>query len=603
MHHCIVSLLRATGATVVLVTHQTQWLGSCDQLLLLEEGKIVQQGLPAQLGFSSTAANVIEDIDSAGGADAGGDASASGVDTNVDVGAGAISNAGTPADTGTGAELMSEEERDRGTVSFSVWIAYLRALSRCGLFWIFLFFGIGEALSVGSKWWLTQWSSDAFNESAWFYVDVYTALMLGSLSLVIFRAAVLILSCIEAGRVLHQSAAESVVASPVVFFDTTPLGRIINRFSNDVEVVDCEISWSWSYFLWNVFELIGCILQIALNSTWSLLMLLPLGAAFGTVARHYRHSSRELQRLVSISQSPVYAAFGEALAGASTIRAFGARTRFAKENRERFDRTMQANFVQKAATRWLSVRLEALGAIVASASAALAIYVCQEQRASESASGELGKVPGGVPSEGASGDNGSAGVEAGLAGKALSAALLLTEDLSWLLRFLTELETQMVSVERLLHYIHLPPESAPAGKALADEPAEHLHAHEPTTSATRLLPTCGASRIRPAAGGVLNSWPHRGAVELVHIAMRYRPELPLVLRDFSLSVKAGEKIGIVGRTGAGKSSVLQCLLRMTPLSAGEIFIGGVDIATVPLHTLRSALAIIPQVTPASQTPL
>ena len=161
----------------------------------------------------------------------------------------------------------------------------------------------------------------------------------------------------------------------------------------------------------------------------------------------------------------------------------------------------------------------------------------------------------------------------------------------------------MVSVERLLHYIHLPPESAPAGKALADEPAEHLHAHEPTTSATRLLPTCGASRIRPAAGGVLNSWPHRGAVELVHIAMRYRPELPLVLRDFSLSVKAGEKIGIVGRTGAGKSSVLQCLLRMTPLSAGEIFIGGVDIATVPLHTLRSALAIIPQVTPASQTPL
>ena len=177
---------------------------------------------------------------------------------------------------------------------------------------------------VLSQWWLTLWSARSLGDNVWLYVDVYAALMLASTALVVVRALVAILSCIRAGRTMHEEAAKAVVGSPLSFFDTTPLGRIINRFSNDQEVVDEQIQWSLSYFLWNCFELVGCVVQLALNSLWSLVGLVPLFAVYYVIARFYRHSSRELQRLNSVSTSPIYAAFEEALVGEAHIRTYGA---------------------------------------------------------------------------------------------------------------------------------------------------------------------------------------------------------------------------------------------------------------------------------------
>ena len=575
---CITGLLRQRGALVVFVTHHLHWLHECDHVLMLDEaGKVKAQGPPASmvsLPRANSSGKLSRDSSVGSGLDAQGEgengANGSGGEATKSK---PVADKAKPAGAGDNAKgkQMSEEDRERGTVSRSVWLLYARALGTwnvsVGLFGAAV---VSQALVFGSSFWLGVWAGDLapntttviingtkhvemitkgspFHEISggqpWFYLGVYVAAALVSALCILLRSVLLAYASVSAGRRIHDDAVRAVFASPASFFDVTPLGRIINRFSGDVQKVDTALASSLSQFVSYSVSLVCTLAIIVVNSLFILLSLPPLGIAYLYTSSYYRNSAREVQRLESISKSPIYASFQEALNGASSIHAYAANSRFEESNRKNNDYNLRANYISLAANRWLTVRLELYSNILLFLTALLAVLEAMQTASLDESDPQVRTA---------------AALRASAAGLALTYAPGLTDTLNFLIRQLTLLETQMVSVERLANYAHLSPEGT-------EKPLE----------------------VPPA-------WPTQGAIVFRDVVMGYRAGLPDVLKGMALSIGAGEQIGIVGRTGAGKSSILVCLYRLAELRSGAITIDGLDLARVPLPTLRARLAIIPQ---------
>lgn len=271
---------------------------------------------------------------------------------------------------------------------------------------------------------------------------------------------------------------------------------------------------------------------IAISTPLFLLLVVPLSLVYLRYQKYYLRTSRELKRLDSVSKSPIFAHFQETLGGISTIRAFRQQKRFGQENEWRTDSNLRAYFPSINANRWLAVRLEFIGSIIILAAAVFSILAVGTKQ----------------------------GITSGMVGLAMSYALMITQSLNWIVRQTVEVETNIVSVERVLEYANLPSEAPDV-----------------------------VFKNRPAIG-----WPSQGGVSFNHYSTRYRPGLDLVLKDVNLEIKPHEKIGVVGRTGAGKSSLTLSLFRIIEAAGGEISIDNLDISKIGLLDLRGRLAIIPQ---------
>jgi ATP-binding cassette, subfamily C (CFTR/MRP), member 1 len=280
------------------------------------------------------------------------------------------------------------------------------------------------------------------------------------------------------------------------------------------------------------FIAIFTLVVICLSTPIFILLVIPLAFLYLYIQKYYLHTSRELKRLDSVSKSPIYAHFQESLNGINTIRAYHQQRRFIEENEWRVDANQRAYFPSISANRWLAVRLEFIGSLIILAAAGFSI---------------LSVATG-------------SGLSAGLVGLAMAYALQITQMLNWIVRQTVEVETNIVSVERVLEYASLPSEA----------------------------PEIIAKR-RPAI-----SWPSQGGVVFENYSTKYRPELDLVLKNISLTFKPHEKVGVVGRTGAGKSSLTMALFRIIEPVEGSITIDSVNTSTIGLLDLRRRLAIIPQ---------
>lgn len=261
-------------------------------------------------------------------------------------------------------------------------------------------------------------------------------------------------------------------------------------------------------------------------------LIIPLGLMYYWTQRYYLRTSRELKRLDSVSRSPIYAHFQETLGGISTIRAYRQQQRFELENEWRVDANLKAYFPSISANRWLAIRLEFIGAVVILSAAGLSIISVANR----------------------------SGLSAGFVGLLMSYALQITTSLNWIVRQTVEVETNIVSVERVLEYARLPSEAPEVIKG-----------------------------SRPPV-----TWPARGALEFRNYSTRYREGLDLVLKNINLDVKSHEKIGVVGRTGAGKSSLTLSLFRIIEPVTGHISIDQLNTSSIGLLDLRRRLAIIPQ---------
>ncbi|KAK9485960.1 P-loop containing nucleoside triphosphate hydrolase protein [Lipomyces starkeyi] len=429
-----------------------------------------------------------------------------------------------------------KEHSEQGQVKWDVYKEYAKAANLVGVLAFMILLVTSQGVSVLGNVWLEHWSevnTDAgANPNTGMYLGVYLFFGIFASALTVCYTLVLFIFCtIQAARKLHNQMAVAVVRSPMSFFDTTPIGRVINRFTTDIYRIDEVLTRVFSMFFNNTIRVCFTLIVISFTTPAFIVLILPLTGLYLYYQRYYLRTSRELKRLDSVSRSPIYAHFQESLSGLSTIRAFRQIDRFNNVNEYHVDYNLRAYFPSISANRWLSVRLEFIGSVIIFAAAGLSIVSVSSGR-----------------------------VRAGLVGLAMSYALQITQSLSWIVRMTVEVEVNTVSVERILEYSRLPSE-APA-----------------------IIP----NRRPPAA------WPTAGELVFEHYSTRYRQGLDLVLKDISLHIKPREKVGIVGRTGAGKSSLTLALFRMIEPVEGHIDIDALDTSTIGLSDLRHRLAIIPQ---------
>jgi len=443
------------------------------------------------------------------------------------------------------------EKAETGKVSMSVYFFYFKAMGWAFAGSCFGFFTLHQILNTVSSVVLAAWSdsnvpkpeaaADALantnatvtatpiNAYTGRYLGLYGGLGLGQAVAVIVAAIFLYLSTIRGAVKMHDTMLSNVLRSPMSFFDTTPQGRILNRFGKDVDVLDAQMPMvlrGW------ITCLLGVVATFGVISYTTPVFLAPITViliAYYIVQKVYIASSRQLKRLESISRSPIYSQFGETVSGVTTIRAYGMQQQFVRQSEAKVDENQRAGFPSVVSNRWLAVRLETVGNLITFSAALLAVL---------------------------SRDS----LSPGLIGLSVSYALSVTQALTWLVRMACDVETNIVAVERLKEY------------AESKTEAEwDIHDTKPQ-----------------------DSWPNQGVIKFENYSARYRDGLELVLKEVSFDVDGGQKLGIVGRTGAGKSSLTLSLFRIVEAASGRILIDGRDISQLGLHQLRSKLTIIPQ---------
>ncbi|KAM6105939.1 LOW QUALITY PROTEIN: ATP-binding cassette sub-family C member 2 [Pterocles gutturalis] len=435
-----------------------------------------------------------------------------------------------------GQQLIEKEAVETGKVKFSMYMRYLRAVGLWYSFWVTMGYAAHYAAYVGSNLWLSEWTDDAQRYQNQTYpegqqdlrIGVFGALGVSQALFLLFATLLSARSAMRASRIMHQQLLSNILRVPMSFFDTTPTGRIVNRFAKDIFTIDETIPMSFRTWLSCLMGIISTLLMICLATPFFALIIIPLSIFYYFVLRFYVSTSRQLRRLDSVTRSPIYSHFGETVSGLSVIRAYGHQERFLQQNESTMDINQKSVYSWIISNRWLAIRLEFVGSLVVFFSALLAVI----------AKGTL---------------------EAGIVGLSVSSALNVTQTLNWLVRTSSELETNIVAVERV---------------------------HEYTKVKNEAL---WVTERRPPRG-----WPSKGEIQFVDYKVRYRPELELVLQGITCNIGSTEKVGIVGRTGAGKSSLTNCLFRVLEAAGGTIFIDEVDIATIGLHDLRQNLTIIPQ---------
>jgi ABC-type multidrug transport system fused ATPase/permease subunit len=352
----------------------------------------------------------------------------------------------------------------------------------------------------------------------------------------------------EASQTIHFNMAKKVLRAPLNYFESTPVGRLIQRFTKDLDQIDQQLPGSFSQLIASTLNIFASMIAIVIVTPSFSLVLGPLLLVYFAITNYYRGVARELKRLDSISRSPVFAHFSETIGGLSTIRSFSRQDMVRSTNEVRLEGNLAAYYALKVVDRWLSVRLELLGNIIVFVSALLAVW---------------------------------SGSRAGPAGLSLNNALSTTSLLNWAVRNGAETESLMNSVERVLYTTTNTPSEAPS-------------VIEEFNSSTTPAPALGNYQPKSDAELLNSGWPWQGGVSFRNVVMRYRDDFQPVLQGVNVDINPGESIGIVGRTGSGKSSLFRALLRLTELEHGTITIDGVDIRTIGLDTLRSQISIIPQ---------
>ncbi len=519
------------GSTRVVVTHRLEHLDRFDQVVFLENGAIVASGRYQELVAQEPRfAQFVAEHGATRGAG----------EALKDDGVAAASEA---APTGGEARITSEEDRERGAVKAHIYWEYIKALGgrsrQSRLTMLPLLFVATVALTVLpilQNTWLAQWTervTTATQAEGWRNLYIFGALGLAALAVQGLQKLIWNLRAVAAGRHLHDDALRAVMGAPIRFFDSTPVGRVLNRFSRDVDAVERNLPWSFEHTVRATFVTAGATAVLVGALPITIVAIVPVIFLFIRLQRRYRVCAREAQRIFSVSRSPRFAHFKETLSGLAVIRGAHKGAYFT-EGFYAVTAASQRDFHGLVLlNRWFSVRVPMIGAAVSIATATGVVLASQQ-----------GALP------------------AGLAGLVLIYSLRFWESLNWGVRSFADAESKMTSVERLKNYGQIP--------------------QEPDIRTS--VPSVTADEV----------WPTAGTITFDGVVARYAEHLPDVLKGVTFTIPGGSKAGLVGRTGSGKSTIFQALFRVMEIREGTIRIDGRDIAGVPLKRLRRAVAIIPQ---------
>ena len=546
---CIKGYLK--GKTVVLVTHQLQFLSKADKIIVLENGKAVAVGSFEELLESSV--EFLSFLDKKKQEEEKRKESLSkekslSLRSNTVQGEEVLKDDQQP--TLSRVKASEESSRDRGSVSLSVYWQYL---SSGGSVWLVYMAFIVALASQGlyhyTDLWLSAWTEHTLNRmnandtshvastvgtESVFDNEIHNVLFYTFLVLVLFVGAFLRTSltfklCLKSSIYLHDKIFKRVLRAPMLFLENTPIGQILNRFTRDVGVVDQIIPSSLIDVNISILNSLGVIIMSCVVTPWLLIPCVLIGILCVPIRNFYIRTARELQRLDSIARSPIYSHISSTFDGLITVRAFSLERLFEDQYFRYLTDSVSCRFLVVVAGRVIGSILDLFVTIYIAAICLILVY-----------------IPKGT-------------ISGGDAGLILSASILLTGMFQWAIRLTAEFETQMVSAERIFEYGRL------------DSEAE--------------LNIPGKIEDK--------NWPKQGKVKFDRVFLRYSPELPHVLKDISFTIEAGEHVGVVGRTGAGKSSLISLLFRLVE-PEGNVVIDAVDTKTLGLHELRDKISIIPQ---------
>ncbi|KAI9993380.1 hypothetical protein PInf_015461 [Phytophthora infestans] len=550
---CIVGMAGDQTRLLVLNSHY-DLLSQADQIVIMRDGAIVGHGSYATVlaEFPSLA---LERSDRDANENANATTNASDLNKieerieNADDNS-AENEAREDATNASSGRLIRAEDRVKGTVGAHVYKAYFDETGVNGwmvVLVISLMYCVGQSARTTVDWWPGHWARNMPRRdvdptySGTTFGMWYLGLIVLCSVLTLVRGVMMIESCMRSSQHMHDELFRRVLHAPVTrYFDVTPIGQILNRFSNDLDQMDTTLPLEYQLFFQNVSMALGSLVVSAFASYWIGVSYIPLFIIFVMTGQYFKKTSRELKRLEGITRTPVYNLFSETLSGLPTIRAFRMEREFSARNRKVVDANANMYLTYWSASRWLATRLDLMSVVIIFV---VTLYLVATR-------GEIGSMTSGL---------------------SLTYALMLTSVIQWVMRSVDRVDNATTSVERLLFFREIEREDD-GGKQVDDLVATD---HQ-------------------VGAGSGHSWPWRGAVRFEGLCLRYRPELPLVLTGVDMDVAAGEKVGICGRTGAGKSSLMVALFRICDFDSGRVFIDDVDIATINLRELRRSLAIIPQ---------
>lgn len=416
------------------------------------------------------------------------------------------------------------------------WKTCWRYLTSGGFFLLFLMIFsklLKHSVIVAIDYWLATWTSEySINNTGkadqTFYVAGFSILCGAGIFLCLVTSLTVEWMGLTAAKNLHHNLLNKIILGPIRFFDTTPLGLILNRFSADTNIIDQHIPPTLESLTRSTLLCLSAIGMISYATPVFLVALVPLGVAFYFIQKYFRVASKDLQELDDSTQLPLLCHFSETAEGLTTIRAFRHETRFKQRMLELTDTNNIAYLFLSAANRWLEVRTDYLGACIVLTASIASI---------------------------------SGSSNSGLVGLGLLYALTITNYLNWVVRNLADLEVQMGAVKKVNSFLTMESEN-----------------YEGTMDPSQ----------------VPEHWPQEGEIKIHDLCVRYENNLKPVLKHVKAYIKPGQKVGICGRTGSGKSSLSLAFFRMVDIFDGKIVIDGIDISKLPLHTLRSRLSIILQ---------
>uniref|UniRef100_A0A674EUC4 Cystic fibrosis transmembrane conductance regulator n=1 Tax=Salmo trutta TaxID=8032 RepID=A0A674EUC4_SALTR len=540
---CICGILK--NKPRILVTHQLQYLQAANQILVLKEGHMVARGTYSELQRSGVDFTSLLKREEEGPQAPGVETESRSPCSRTLSQNSVVSHTSSIRSVKDGTEQLPtvvEESRSEGTIGVGLYVKYLKAGANI-LVHILMF--CVQAAYILQDWWLAYWAGEQekLNVNGTvtiqngvnvteqlnldFYLGIYAGLTGATLIFGFARSLVMFNVLVKAAQSLHNRMFNSILRTPVRFFDINPIGRVLNRFSKDIGQLDAALPWTFVDFIQIFLQIIGVVAVAASVIPWILIPLAPLIIIFLFLRRYFLQTSRDVKRLESTTRSPVFSHLSSSLQGLWTIRAFRAEERFQNTFDAYQDLHSESWFLFLVTSRWFAVRLDGMCAVFVTITA-FGCLLLRDQ------------------------------VEAGSVGLALSYAVTLMGMFQWGVRQSAEVENMMTSVERVVEYTELESEA----------PWE--------------------TQKRPPP-----EWPSQGLITFDRVSFSYSSDGPVVLKDMKAMFRPKEKVGIVGRTGAGKSSLVSALFRLAE-PEGRIYIDGVLTSEIGLHDLRQKMSIIPQ---------